>query len=129
MAGIFDKVVVGSIDHFVNWVIIPVTGIIPKLVESGLLWLAFAALWLGFFIALVVDPSALEGAWSAITSMPLPVQLVAWLLFLPLIAGLWVMETDWPLVIQAGLVIAIAAVNLVLFIPRREPGSTVATAS
>lgn len=129
MARIFDKVVVGGIDRFVNWVIIPVTGVIPRLVETGLLWLVFAALWIAFFVALVVDPAVLDTAWATITTQWLPVQLVAWLLFLPLMAGLWILDTDWPLVVQLALVIAIAAVNLVAFIPRRKAGATVAAAS
>ncbi len=129
MAGIFDKVVVGSIDHFVNFVIVPVTGIIPVLVETGLLWLAFAILWLGFFVALVADPGVLDATWTTITALPLPVQLLAWLLFLPLMAGLWILGTDWPAAVQVGLVVAIAAVNLFAFFPRREPGPTVATTS
>lgn len=129
MTGIFDRVVVGSIDRIVNRVIIPVTGVIPWLVETGLLWLAFAALWLGFFVALVLDPARLDTAWATITAQSLPVQLVAWLLFLPLMAGLWILDTDWPLGLQVVVVIAIAAGNLVAFIPRRGTHPTVVAAS
>ncbi len=120
MATQFGDAVGGGLDRLVRWVIVPVTGIIPVLVRSGLLFLGFAALWLGFFAALVADPATLDAAWRTITDLPLVVQAVAWLLFLPLTAGLWIWTADWPLVVRVALVVAIAGWNLLVFIPRRE---------
>jgi len=127
MATVFGNAIGGGVDRLVRWVILPVTGIIPVLVRTGLLFLGFAALWLGFFAALVADPAALDAAWDAIVSLPLVAQAVAWLLFLPLMAGLWVWTTDWSLVVRVALVVGIAAWNLVVFIPRRETTSPAAT--
>jgi hypothetical protein len=116
----------GGIDRAVRWVVLPVTGIIPALVRTGLLFLGFAGLWLGFFAALVADPGALASVKEAIDGLPLPVALVAWLLFLPLLAGLWIWSTDWPLVVRLAVVIGIAGWNLLVFLPRRETRSAAA---
>lgn len=120
MAIMFGNAIGGGVDRLVRWVIIPVTGVIPVLVRTGLLFLAFAALWFGFFAALVVDPAILESARRTIEGMPLAVQLVTWVLFLPLLGGLWAWTTDWPLVVRVVLVVGIAGWNVVTFIPRRE---------
>jgi hypothetical protein len=127
MATMLGSAIGGSVDLLVRWVILPVTGIIPVLVRTGLLFVAFAALWLGFIAALVANPAVLDAAWDAIASLPLVVQVVAWLLFLPLMGGLWVWTTDWSLLIRVGLVVAIAGWNLVVFLPRRETTSPAAS--
>ena len=127
MAIMFGNAIGGCVDRLVRWVILPVTGIIPVLVRTGLLFVAFAALWLGFIAAVVANPAALDAAWDAIVSLPLVVQAVAWLLFLPLMGGLWVWTTDWSLLIRVALVVGIAGWNLVVFLPRRETTSPAAS--
>jgi hypothetical protein len=116
-----------GIDRFVRWVILPVTGIVPVLVRTGLLFVGFAALWVGFFAALVFDPATLDRVWQAVAGLPLVAQAVVWLLFLPLTAGLWVWQTDWPLVVRLVLIVGIAGWNLVVFLPRREAAAPAAT--
>jgi hypothetical protein len=119
----FGSAIGGGVDLLVRWVILPVTGIIPVLVRTGLLFVLFLALWLGFIAAVVANPAALDAAWDTIAGLPLIVQAVAWLLFLPLMGGLWVWTTDWSLLIRLALVVAIAGWNLVVFLPRRETTS------
>jgi hypothetical protein len=114
----------GGVDRFVRWVILPVTGVIPVLVRTGLLFLGFAALWLAFFAALVTAPATLDAAWAAIGSLPLVLQGIVWLLFLPLVGGLWIWTSDWSLVVRVALVVGIAGWNLLVFIPRRETTAT-----
>lgn len=126
MAAAFGNAIGGGMDRLVRWVILPVTGIIPVLVRTGLLWLAFAALWLGLLVALIANPAALDAAWQAIGGSPLVVQAVAWLLFLPLMAGLWVWETDWPLLVRVVLVLGIAGWNLLMFVPQRRTSAPTA---
>ena len=118
MATMFGDAVGGGIDRLVRRVVLPVTGIIPVLVRTGLLFLAFAALWLGFIAALVADPAILDSARRTIDGLPLVVQGVVWLLFLPIMGGLWVWTTDWPVLVRIALVVAIAGWNLLLFLPR-----------
>lgn len=128
MATLFGRAIGGAVDRFVRWVIVPVTAVIPVLLRSGLLFLAFAALWLGFLAALVADPGTLDAAWHAIGGLPLVVQGIAWLLFLPLAGGLWIWTTDWPMLLRVALIVGIAGWNLLVFLPRRETTS-VATGS
>jgi hypothetical protein len=122
----FGNAIGGGVDRLVRWVILPVTGVIPVLVRTGVLFLAFAALWFGFFAALVVDAAILESVRRTIEGLPLAVQLVTWVLFLPLMGGLWGWTTDWPLVVRVLLVVGLAGWNLVMFIPRRETAAPVA---
>ena len=42
-----------AIEGLVRWILVPVTGVIPFLVSSGILLVVFAVLWLGFGAALV----------------------------------------------------------------------------
>ena len=108
-----------GIDRFVRWVILPVTGVLPVLIRTGLLFAGFAVGWVALWAALVLDPSALDAAWAAIAGQPLPVQAVIWLLFLPFTAALWAWQTDWPLAVRIVLVVGIGAWNLLVFLPRR----------
>jgi hypothetical protein len=114
------RALTGTIDLVVSRVVVPVTSVIPLLVRSGLLLAGFTALWLAFLGAMAVQPTALADAWQALGALPLPLQALAWLLFLPLTAGLWVWTTDWPLIVRVAVVVGIAAWNVLVFIPRRE---------
>jgi hypothetical protein len=129
MADMFGSAIAGIVDRAVRWVIVPVTGIIPVLVRTGLLFLVFAALWFGFLAALVVDPSILDSVRRAIEGLPLVAQAAAWLVFLPLMGGLWAWTTDWPAVVRIAFVVAIAGWNLLVLVPRRETSSSAVAAS
>lgn len=120
----FGTALSAVIDGFVRWVIVPVTGVIPVLVRTGILFFVFMALWLAFVAALALNPAGLDAAWATITGLPLPLQALAWLLFLPLVAGLWLWSTDWPVVVRVVLILALAGWNLLAFIPRREARTT-----
>jgi hypothetical protein len=124
MATMFGSAIGGGVDLLVKWVIVPIAGIIPVLVRTGLLFLLFATLWLGFLAAIVGNPEALEAAWAAIASLPLVIQAIAWILFLPLMGGLWVWTTDWSLVARVALVAGIAGWNLLVFLPRHGTTSS-----
>ena len=88
------------------------------LADHGVLFAAFAALWVAFGAALVWSQGSLDEAWATIRSLPLVIQLVAWLIFLPVIAGLWIWETTWPLLVRVLLIVSIAGWNLLVFLPR-----------
>lgn len=77
----------------------------------GFLWLAFAA-------ALMVSRESLDSVWQAFRAWPLALQLVVWLLALPVVAGLWVWESSWPLLVRLLLVVGLAWVSLYTFFPR-----------
>lgn len=107
------------IDAVVRAVILPVAAIIPFLVRTGLLFILFALLWVALVGSMVLQPAALTAAWTFLGGLSLPVQALAWLLFLPVTAGLWAWNTDWPLVVRVLLVLGLAGWNLLVFLPRR----------
>ena len=88
------------------------------LAENGVLFAVFAILWVAFGAALIFSQGSVDQAWQAIRELPLIVQVVVWVLFLPVMVGLWVWETSWPLVVRLVLVIGIAGWNLLVFLPR-----------
>ena len=116
-----------AIGGVVRWIILPVTGVIPFLVRTGLLFAGFALLWAVLVGAMVLRPDALDAAWAWLTSQLLPVQAVLWLLFLPLTGALWAWSFDWPLIVRVAIVLGIAAWNLLTFRPQRESSTVPAS--
>lgn len=88
------------------------------LAETGILFGIFALLWVAFGVALIWSQGSLDATWQTIRSLPLIVQAVVWLLFLPVAAGLWIWETTWPMLLRLLLVIGIAGWNLLVLLPR-----------
>jgi hypothetical protein len=113
-----DQVITGLVDG----IIVPVTSVIPFLVTSGILLVLFAALWVGFGAGLIWNQGGLDQAWAAIRDLPLIVQGVVWLLFLPAVAALWAWETSWPLAIRLIVVVGLAGWSLMIFLPRSAQG-------
>ena len=116
----FGKLIGTSVETLVRWTVVPVADAIPRLISSGLALVLFGAVWIGYGIALVANPAMLDDAWRAIGQLPLPLQAIVWLLFLPVMAGLWVWGTDWPGVVRLVLIAGIAGWNLLMFVPRAE---------
>lgn len=81
-------------------------------------FLLFGVLWVGFAAALVWSQGSLDQTWQWIRDLPLIPQGVVWLLFLPVVAGLWVWQTTWPLVVRLVVVGGLGLVNLYLFFPK-----------
>lgn len=105
------------ITALVDGIVVPVTGTIPFLVSSGILLAVFAGLWIAFAVALVRDPARIDAAWRRLRSWPLPVQAIAWLLFLPVMAGLWIWRTSWPSAARLVLIAGLAGWNVLVFLP------------
>ena len=76
-------------------------------------------LWLGFGAALIFNQAFLDSLWQILRGLPLIVQAVVWLLFLPVTLGLWIWESSWPLWIRLMLVFGLGWVTLYTFFPRR----------
>lgn len=126
----FGKLIGTTVDTLVTRIVIPITSVIPRLVSSGALLAVFATLWLAIGATVVANPAGLDATWRAIGEWPFPVQAIGWLLFLPVMAGLWIWATDWPLAARIVLVVGLAGWNLLVFIPRRErPTAAAATES
>ena len=91
---------------------------IAWMAESGVLFVIFALIWLAVGVGIVMSQGSVHEAWTTIRGLPLIVQALAWLLFLPVMVGLWIWETSWPLIVRAILVLGIAGWNLMVLIPR-----------
>ena len=86
--------------------------------EYGILFVIFAALWAAFGIGLIASQGSVDAAWEWIRGLPLILQAAVWLLFLPVMAGLWVWETTWPLILRLLVIISLAGWNLLVLLPR-----------
>jgi hypothetical protein len=81
-------------------------------------WAAFIALgWLVFAYLAFATPGGLPGAWASIRALPLLVQLVLWLLFLPWMIALWIAQTGWPGWLRVLLVVALLWVTYSMAFP------------
>jgi hypothetical protein len=105
------------IETVINSTVVPLADLVPVLVSSGLALLIFAGLWAAFGFALVRDRSRLDDAWRRIRRLPLPVQGIVWLLFMPVLVGLVVWRARWPLPGRLVTIGGVAAWSLLIFIP------------
>ncbi|HSN78482.1 MAG TPA: hypothetical protein VL334_25720 [Anaerolineae bacterium] len=62
--------------------------------------LVFALLWVGLAVALVVNPAWLEAAWNGVQGLPWLPRIALWVLFLPIMVGLWIWQSAWPIPIR-----------------------------
>jgi hypothetical protein len=93
-----------------------VTG--ATVVFNVLVFTVFTVLWLAFAAALAFSPATLHDAWQVLRALPVVVQGLAWLLFLPILIGLWIWDRAWPTPIRVLLVLTIGAFNIFVFLPR-----------
>ena len=70
-------------------------------------FVVLTGLWLGFAAALLFNHAILDNVWTAFRALPWAVQGIVWLLVLPVTAGLWIWETDWPFWLRLVLVIGL----------------------
>lgn len=85
------------------------------LAESGILFVVFAFIWAAFGLALIWSQGSLDGAWEAIRDLPVLAQGLIWLLFLPVMLGLWIWEASWSLIMRLVLILGIAGWTLLVF--------------
>ncbi len=109
-----DQIIV----RIVDWTVVPVTSTIPFLVSHGILLAVFVGLWALFCYLLVRNRPGLDEAWVRIRHLPLAAQAVAWLLFLPVLAGLWTWRSRWPIAWRLVLIAGIAGWNVLVFLPQ-----------
>ena len=79
----------------------------------------FLILWIGFAVALAVNPEWLDLLWNWVRGLPLLVEIIVWVLFLPMVIGLWIWTSSGPVLLRllgaAGIVgwTVVAVVNFV----------------
>jgi hypothetical protein len=60
----------------------------------------FAILWVGFAIALVVNREWLDLLWNWVRGLPTVAEIIVWVLLLPIMAGLGIWESSWPVLLR-----------------------------
>lgn len=88
------------------------------LAANGILFGIFALTWIAFGAGLVWNQGGIDQVWQTIRGLPLIVQVLAWLLLLPVMVGLWVWETTWSLIVRLLVIAGVAGWNLLVFLPR-----------
>jgi hypothetical protein len=88
------------------------------LAETGILFGIFAVIWIGIAAALIWSQGSVHQGWQMLRGLPLIAQAPVWLLLLPVMIGLWVWETTWPLIVRLVLIAGIAGWNLLIFLPK-----------
>jgi hypothetical protein len=56
----------------------------------------FVMLWVGFTIAIAVNREWLDVLWDWVQELPLVPKIIFWVVFLPIMVGLWIWESSWP---------------------------------
>ena len=90
----------------------------------------FLVLWVGFAIALVVNREWLDVLWNWVQALPSVAEIIVWVLFLPIMVGLWIWESSWSDLAQvlafAGIVgwTLLAVYSFLRAVRSSESGST-----
>jgi hypothetical protein len=81
-------------------------------------FILMVSLWLAFAAVLVTAPTRLDGTWHTVRALPLAVEGVVWLVFLPWMVGLAVWERRWTLPARLLLVAVLAIGWTLVAFPR-----------
>lgn len=76
-------------------------------------------LWLGFGAALIFNQAILDTVWGFFRGMPFAIQTVVGLLILPVVLGLWIWESSWPLWLRLILVLGLGFATIYTFFPKQ----------
>jgi hypothetical protein len=87
-------------------------------VFNVVVFVLFAGLWLVLAMALLTRPDAATAVWHELRGRSMVLQLIVWVLFLPVTAALWLWSRPWPTALRATLIAALAFINLMMFLPR-----------
>ena len=60
----------------------------------------FVILWVGFVIALVVNREWLDLLWNWVGALPSVAKFIVWVIFLPIMVGLWIWESSWSTLVS-----------------------------
>lgn len=78
-----------------------------------------AILWLGFGAALLFNPTILDSVWQSFRAFPFIAQLIIGLVLLPVVAGMWIWQTPWPLWLRLVLVLGLGIATVYTFFPKQ----------
>ena len=97
----------GTMDALIETLGTGVGNTVGFMADYGILFAIFAIIWVAFGVGLIWSQGSVDAAWQAIRDLPVILQGVIWLVFLPVMAALWVWETTWPVALRVLLVISI----------------------
>ena len=60
----------------------------------------FVILWVGFIVALLVNPEWLDMLWDWVRALPLVAEIIVWAAFLPIVVGLWIWTSAGPILLR-----------------------------
>jgi hypothetical protein len=69
--------------------------------SSFVIWIVFALMW-------IFEPSALGGLYQGIHGLPLWLEVITWLVFLPWVFALWIWQTSLALWLRIALIFIVA---------------------
>jgi phosphatidylserine synthase len=108
----------GPVEHVIDTLASGMGNGVGWLAEHGVLFAIFAVMWAAVVAGLVLSQGTVDQTWETIRGLPIVVQAVVWLLFLPVMAGLLIWESAWPLVVRIVLVASLAGWNLLVLLPK-----------
>jgi hypothetical protein len=108
----------GRMDQVIETLASGMGNSVAWMAENGILFAIFTIIWVAFGAGLIFSQGSVDQAWQMVRSLPLIVQIGVWVLFLPVMIGLWVWETSWPLIVRLVLVVGVAGWNLFMFLPK-----------
>jgi hypothetical protein len=86
---------------------------------GGVVWFVWmVAMWIGFFALLFAN--LLDELWRWITQLPVVVEIVLWIAFLPWMLATWVWTGGWPAALRLVLVAIFAIGWTLISYPRRK---------
>jgi hypothetical protein len=109
-----DQLITGFVDRL----LVPVIDAFVPMITNGVAFAVFAVIWAAFAYGIVASQGNLDATWQWLRAIPLIPQALLWLLFLPVVVGLWIWETGWPFIVRLVLVAGLAGWNLWMFLPK-----------
>lgn len=74
--------------------------------------------WIVFFVLAFASPATLDDFWVWVGGLPLPGQAAVWLLLLPWMLALAVLESDWDTWVRVVVIAVIALGWTIASVPR-----------
>lgn len=72
---------------------------VPRVMSTYAI-LIFAMLWIGFAVALIVNREWLGLLWNWVQALPIVLKVIVWVVFLPIMVGLWIWQSSWSILWQ-----------------------------
>ena len=72
---------------------------VPRVLSTYAIMI-FAMLWFGFALALILNREWLDLLWNWVQALPTVVEVIVWVVFLPITVGLWIWESSWSVFVR-----------------------------